>query len=464
MTETMNTLNLNSKKNILNDYRYQHSRYSGNQTGQNPTKQISFNSGMSAGTRETSATLCQLKGKNAQKGFPANKTKYCAAVNKTEYKAGTSPSNVSFGGLASNKLFKKILEKSALNSALCNATAMLLACCVLRPISIMTSENVEKENRMIAAAKSVASGIIGFVLMFLVSKPIADAVKKIDKNPEKYLDKNAMQKLLQGNAKNVEHSRVYNIATRFFKSAADMVTAAPKGSLTIILIPPLLNVIFKKEKKQKAKQELPQTNLLMQHTPRANDVEDYAEQKHYVFFKGDEKNKNTISFKGLYQTKVYKDFTEKLAQKFGKVLSNEKVQNLAEKLKNTAIENHVMAISGTIVSTFYVINTLISKKIEESRKEPLIYNSIISWAISNIGAYTIDGYLNKPLKSFEKHYKEINKNDTNIKSQLRGIKILKSALIFGMMYRWVTPWISTILAEKVWNKKHEKQNMKKTQA
>jgi len=295
MTETMNTLNLNSKKNILNDYRYQHSRYSGNQTGQNPTKQISFNSGMSAGTRETSATLCQLKGKNAQKGFPVNKTKYCAAVNKTEYKAGTSPSNVSFGGLASNKLFKKILEKSEANGALCSAAAMLLACCVLRPVSIMTSKNVEKENRMIAATKSIASGIIGFVLMFLVSKPIEHAIKKINENPEKYLDKNAMQKLLQGNAKNTEKSRVYNVATRFFKSAADMVTAAPKGSLTIILIPPLLNVIFKKERAKKQGKELPQTNLLIQHAPNVNDVEDYAEQKHYVFFKGDKNSKNLVS-------------------------------------------------------------------------------------------------------------------------------------------------------------------------
>lgn len=463
----MNTLNLNSKKNILNNYKYQHSgasRYSGNQTGQNPTKQISFNSGMFAGTRETSATLCQLKGKSAQKGFPVNKTKYCTAVNKTEYKSGTSPSNVSFGGLASNKLFKKLLEKSEANGALCSAAAMLLACCVLRPISIMTSENVEKENRMIAATKSIASGIIGFVLMFLVSKPIEHAIKKINENPEKYLDKNAMQKLLQGNAKNTEKSRVYNVATRFFKSAADMVTAAPKGSLTIILIPPLLNVIFKKERAKKQGKELPQTNLLIQHTPNVNDVEDYAEQKHYVFFKGDKNSKNLVSFKGLYQTKMYNNFTEKLAQKFGKVLSNEKVQNWADKLKNTSIESHVMALSGTIVSTFYVINTMLSKKIEESRKEPLIYNSVISWALANIGAYTIDGVLNKHIKAFEKEYKKVNANDTNLDKQLRGIKIVKSALIFGMMYRWVTPWISTILAEKVWNKKHEKQNIKKAQA
>lgn len=462
MTETMNTLNLNLKKNILNDYRYQHSRYSGNQTGQNPTQQMSFGSGVFAQTKETSATLCQLKGKSAQNGFPVNKIKYCAAVNKTEYKTGTSPSNVSFGGLASNKVFKKILEKSADNGALCSAAAMLLACCVLRPVSIMASENVEKENRMIAATKSIASGIIGFVLMFLVSKPIEHAIKKINVNPEKYLDKKAMDKLLQGSAKNVEDSKVYNIATRFFKSGADIITAAPKGSLTIILIPPLLNVIFKKERKKKQDLNLPSSNLLIQHKPQVNDVEDYAEQKHYVFFKG--KKNNNVSFKGNAVVKVYDNFIEKLAQKFAKALNSEKVQNLAERLKDISVENHVMAISGTIVSTFYVINTMISKKIEEYRKEPLIYNAIISWAISNLGAYTIDGVLNKRLKSFEKHYKEVNKNETNIKKQIRGIKILKSALIFGTMYRWVTPWISTILAEKVWNKKHEKQNAKKVQA
>ncbi len=460
----MNTLNLNLKKNILNDYRYQYGKrsgYDGSKTVQ-MTHHLSFGMGvLSADTRKTSATLCQGTKRSAQDNLPANKIKYCAVVNKTEYKAGTSPSNVSFGGLASNKLFKKILEKSEDNGALCSAAAMLLACCILRPISIMTSENVEKENRMIAATKSVASGIIGFALMFLVSKPIEHAIKKINENPEKYLDKNAMKTLLQGNAKNTEKSRVYNVATRFFKSAADMITAAPKGSLTIILIPPLLNVLFKKERAKKSEKELPQTNLLMQHTPHANDVEDYAEQKHYVFFKGDKNHKNIVSFKGLYQTKAYKDFTEKLAQKFGKVLSNEKVQNWADKLKNTSIESHVMALSGTIVSTFYVINTLLSRKIEESRKEPLIYNSVISWALANIGAYTIDGVLNKHIKSFEKEYKRVNEKDLNLDKQLRGIKILKSALIFGMMYRWVTPWISTILAEKVWNKKHHKQNIKK---
>ena len=463
----MNTLNLSINKNILNNYKYQRnerSGYSGSKTVQKPMTQMGFGSSVHTEARKTSATLCYLGENNAQQALPANKIKYCAAAIKNEYKTGKSPSNVSFGGLSSSKIFKTILEKAEENGALCSAAAMLLACCVLRPVSIMTSQNVEQENRMIAATKSIASGIIGFVLMFLVSKPIEHAIKKINEAPEKYLDKNAMKKLLDGNAQNVGKSRVYNVATRFFKSAADMITAAPKGSLTIILIPPLLNVLFKKERQKKAEKNLPPTNILMQHTPSVTDVEDYAEQKHYVFFKGDKNNKNAVSFKGNPALKLYDRFTEKLAQKFGKFLSNEKVQDFAESIKNTSVESHVMAISGTIVSTFYVINTLISKKIEESRKEPLIYNSIISWALANAGAYTIDGMLNKKIKSFEKHYKEVNKNDANLDKQLRGIKIVKSALIFGMMYRWVTPWISTILAEKVWNKKLQKKGIKKAEA
>ena len=456
----MNTLNLNQNKNILYSYKYNKAKvsgYDGSKTVQN--QKVHFGSS-DLDTRGTDKIMSlRLKHSELAQTQGMNKIKYCA-VRKNEYNTEKNPSNVSFGGFLNNRLIKTALEKSADNGALCSAAAMLLACCVLRPVSIMTSQNVEKENRMIAATKSIASGIIGFVLMFLVSKPIEHAVKKINANPEKYLDKNAMKKLLDGNAKNVETSRVYNVATRFFKSGADLLTAAPKGSLTIILIPPLLNLIFKKERKKKIQHNLPSTNLLMQKTPHVDDVEDFAQQRHYVFFKGGKKQGNQVSFKGNPAVKLYDNLTEKLARMFGKFLNSKRVQDTAEKLKKTSIESHVMALSGTIVSTFYVINTLVSKKIEEARKEPLIYNSVISWALANIGAYSIDGVLNKHIKSFENKYKEANKGDMNLPKQLRGIKIVKSALIFGMMYRWVTPWVSTILAEKVWNKKLQKRATK----
>lgn len=367
-----------------------------------------------------------------------NQTMLCADVRKNEYDYGKSPSKVSFGGLSSNKLFKTLLEKSADNGALCSASAMLLACGVLRPATIMASPNVELENRKIASAKSIASGLIGFGLMFLVSKPIEHAVKKINKEPKKYLGEEAFQKLIGDSP--VEKAKAYNLATRFFKMSADMIVAAPKGTLTILLIPPLLNVLFKNKQKNQKSQQFPN-------------------QKNYAFFKGSNSQQKSaaISFKG----NPYDSAIEKLAKVFGKIMQSEKVQNLAEKLKNTPIENHVMAASGTIVSSFYVINTVNSKKIPEERKSPLIYNSIISWALSTAGGYTIDKLLNKSINKFQDHYKQVNKDDKNLDKQLRGIKIVKSALIFGMMYRWITPWISTMLAEKVWNKKLQKNDTKK---
>ncbi len=393
------------------------------------------------------------------------KVNYCGTVNKNEYNTGKSPSNVSFGGLSSSRVFKTLLEKSADNGALCSAAAMLLACCVLRPASIMASQNVDQENRKIAATKSIASGIIGFVLMFLVSKPIEHAIKKINKAPEAYLKKDTIEALKE-NAKDINKSPAYNLATRFFKMSADMIVAAPKGSLTIIMIPPLLNIIFRKDKKQKQSSPFPKEITQFQPTPHATDAEDFANQKNYVFFKGNVRQnpihlKSNIAFKGNPLRSIYGSFIDKLAHGFGKIMDNKKVQKFATKYKDSSIENHEMAVAGTIVSSFYVINTLKSKKIEEERKGPLIYNSIISWAIATTGAYSVDKLLNKHLKNFENNYKKANANEANLDKQLRGIKIMKSALIFGMMYRWVTPWISTLLAEKIWNKKIHK-NEKKT--
>lgn len=454
----MNTLNLNRNRNILQNYKYKNRLYKGDKMACLADSPVRFGSSELTSTREA---VREKNGYYNPTAYAPNKISLCAAVKKEEYKTGKSPSNVSFGGLLSNKTFRTLLEKSADNGALCSAAAMLLACCALRPATIMASQNVEMENRKISSAKSIASGLIGFALMFLVSKPIEHAVKKINKQPEKYLKAETIKKLI-GDPKNINKAPAYNIATRFFKMSADMIVAAPKGSLTILLIPPLLNIIFKKPKQNKKEELFPPSELLINHTPHATDVEDFANQKNYVFFKGsnNQDKQPNISFKGNPALKIYDRGIEKLAKFFGKILDNTKVQNWAEKAKDTAIENHVMAASGTIVSSFYVINTVKSKKIQEERKGPLIYNSVISWALATSGGYTIDKILNKHIKKFTEKYKEVNKNTKNLDKQLRGISIMKSALVFGMMYRWITPWISTILAEKVWNKKLQKTNTK----
>ena len=117
--------------------------------------------------------------------------------------------------------------------------------------------------------------------MFLVSKPIEHAVKKIDNNPEKYLKKETIKNLI-GDAP-IKKAKPYNMATRFFKISADMIVAAPKGSLTILLIPPLLNLVFNKKQK----------------TTQISPVKTNENPKNYVFFRSNTKNHAAfVAFKG----------------------------------------------------------------------------------------------------------------------------------------------------------------------
>ena len=83
----------------------------------------------------------------------------------------------------------------------------------------------------------------------------------------------------------------------------------------------------------------------------------------------------------------------------------------------------------------------------------MILNTAISCAIATTGGYTIDKLLDKPLDKFCKNFKQANISNPKLHKYMDGIKIAKSALIFGMLYRFVVPVISMFLAEKVVEKK-----------
>ncbi len=401
---------------------------------------------------------------------------------KNEYRDIKSPSNISFGGLSSmsqkivkSPKFHKILEYAHNHNSIFTAGSILLACGILRPTTIMMSTNVEMENRQISACKSIASGLISFAAMYIVSKPIEHALKRIENNPTKYLKQKTID-TLQAGAEKLKAGGPYHMANRTLKMLSDFVTSPMKGSLTIMLIPPLLNLIFKKNKADKNKNKIEITPAVahsQNEIPTSNAVEKYANQKHYVFFKQKYKNTKTqnenISFKGGNPniiTKAYGKSMDKLAEMFGKFLNQESTQKTAVKLKKSKapVETIMMQLGGTVVSAFYVINTITNKKIEEYRKKPLMYNAIISWAIATTGAYTIDKLTDKRWAKFCSKYEQINAKlgTRKLVKHSSGLKIMKSALIAGSMYRWITPWMATILADKVWKQKKENtQSLKK---
>lgn len=163
-------------------------------------------------------------------------------------------------------------------------------------------------------------------------------------------------------------------------------------------------------------------------------------------------NTSNQSFNGIIPKTIsvgYDRFTDSLARGMGKIIDNPQVQNFTEKFHNTNIATHMFAATGVLLSSFFILSTAKSKKIEEERKKPLMMNTAISCAIATVGGYTIDKLLDKPIQKYVDKFKNANINDPKLHKYMSGIKIAKSALIFGMLYRFVIPVVSMFLAEKV---------------
>ncbi len=168
-----------------------------------------------------------------------------------------------------------------------------------------------------------------------------------------------------------------------------------------------------------------------------------------------------ISFGASVMPKVlsqgYDKFTDKLAVGFGKIIDTDFVQNMSKKFHETNLATHAFSATGILLSSFLALSIAKNDKIEEERKRPLILNTGISCALSTAGGYTIDKLLDKPIKKFSDNFAKANVNNPKLHKYLEGIKIAKSALIFGMIYRFVVPVVSMFLAEKV-VEKEEKLN------
>ena len=325
----------------------------------------------------------------------------------------TTHNKTSFKGFYNNKLLLKSLEFASKNGTLFAATTSFTLSTIARPIAIMTTPKTDKENKKVACAKSLASSAIGYLITFVASLPVANAIKNIDETPQKYITNNTI-KNLQGQAKSLTSSKKYMMATQFFKLGLGVLIAQPKAIMTCALIPPILNLI-NKNKSNKNQQE---RNNKPQHS------------KH-------------ISFKGL-QNKI----TNKISKIIGNLLNKSLLQNVAGKLENTNFAQHSLNITDILLTTTFVNQASKSKKIKNERKKALIHNSIISTGTCIAGGYIINQLLNKPTERFIEKFKEANKNLPNLERYVEGIKIAKPGLILGCIYYIFIPVIATFFADR----------------
>ena len=107
----------------------------------------------------------------------------------------TKANTPSHKGIWNNKTVLKGLEKISEHGTTFVAATTLAMATGVRPIAIGLTPDVKKENKQYAVTNSIASGLIKFGIVEAIAIPVENAVKKIDKNPEKYLSEKAIKSL-----------------------------------------------------------------------------------------------------------------------------------------------------------------------------------------------------------------------------------------------------------------------------
>lgn len=312
-------------------------------------------------------------------------------------------SDISFNGFYNSRALKKILEFAEDNGALFASTTSLVLSATARPAAIFAAPKTDKENKKIACAKSLVSTLLDFGITFAISLPIVRSIGKINKNPERFLKPETIKNLKE-NADSLNDSKAYTLANQMFKLSVGLIVALPKAILNVLGIPYILNGVF------------------------PNQDNNSEKQNGQIIFKGKEK--------------------DKLASFIGKTIDNSSIQKISKKHKDSNFPMHINALKDTASTLVFTTGVFNSKNIDENRKGALIYNSLISTAISIPLSYLTDFLTDKPAKNFRKKFIEANKNDLNLNKYLNGFKIAKPVLIMGIMYYILTPVISTFLADR----------------
>lgn len=318
-------------------------------------------------------------------------------------------------GIYNNKLFKRGLEFAADNGALFSATTALVLSTIARPIAIMATPNTDKENKKYACAKSLSSSAVGYILMLGASMPVAKAIKKIDTRPAKYLKTSTINTLKDG-GKEITKSKAYMFATQIFKLGIGFVIAVPKSIMTCALIPPFMSKLFPK---------------------KSNDVKEKPKNENIK--KGKE-----VSFTGAYNSGI-----EGISKGIGKIIDTPYIQRMSNKLQNSNFEQHIMSMTDGLITAAFIQQTRKSKRIEENRKKPLMYNAAISTGLCIAGGYALNRAIKKPFDKFVEKFTQVNKNSPKLEKYIEGMKVVKPAFILGGIYYIAIPLISTFLADRI---------------
>ena len=291
-----------------------------------------------------------------------------------------------------SKALTKSLKFASENSAVFTAGASLAMNLTVRPIATLLTPKTDKEDKKLSFAKSLSSGICGFLFMSLVSTPFAKAIKNIDKNPKNYLSQDTINNLSKG-LDNVADSKSYKLITQLFKLGLGFLIAYPKAFINNAIIPPVVNKLSNKKQEP--------------------------------------------------------SFTGKLENIIAETVNNKTVQNFANKMQKTNYITHLIALGDIFSTLAFTSVTSKNKNLNKHQKNVLNYNAVISTMLSLAIGYGIDKISDKPMKGFLEKLVKANKNSPDLSKYIEGSKIVKTSIIFGIVYYGLIPILSTFLSSKL---------------
>lgn len=152
--------------------------------------------------------------------------------------------NISFKGgvpltildpIIKNKYFQSLLNLSVKNPSLFDSTIVLALATTIRPATILAIPGPPKEDRQYAAAKSIATGIIGVIVSALIYIPFEKGLRTF--GPA------AVEKF----CKNPKAAEAFNYIVN---KGSKLIIGPLDAMLLFKLIPPIMKRVFPNSKKQ----------------------------------------------------------------------------------------------------------------------------------------------------------------------------------------------------------------------
>lgn len=214
--------------------------------------------------------------------------------------------------------------------------------------------------------------------------------------------------------------------------------------------------------------------MINQISPKFNtSVQAYTAQTQQINFTATATNAVKVNKSKFFEPvkkffKPYNKFTNKIKTKiaFGlaKFLGNEHVAKTFRKLKSIVFIDklrvaHCSALTGLVLSGFYVKKTLENDKLDPNKRRTLAINQALVCGFSTVSAYTLNWYTEKGIKKFTNKYLAVHGKESfkTLEMYKNGINAAKSIMIFGLIYRFIAPVFVTPIANKIGNNIQQKK-------